>query len=218
MGKRRRPLSHIDTNSVDVSSIHIDGVKINLESLDDPDVICKVDKPRLMEEFKIRKCLVRVVRIKIPLDTTEINFKAASEPDTRALSMGSEEASVEVMKRKFGLKEIKIQLPDVMQPIFHYQSVQLIAFARNFASFGIIIKCLVSCKFERRYKSFNALRKDVNQHFLDAHADNMNWSGFCSKCQRYVHSSERELTVADEIEHIIGSHTKPNQKKEPAAE
>lgn len=191
MGKRRRPARKIETNSVAVSSTLIDAVEIKPEPLDDPEINCEVNNSHLTEEFE-----------------------AASEPETRAVSVEFEEASDEL-----GVDESEIRLHDIMQPFVHYFCVQSIAFTGNFASSGVTIKCLVGCKFERRYDSFNALRDDVNQHFLNEHADNMYWNGFCTKCQRYVPSSKlvkRQLTVADEIEHIK-NHMKVKQKKVPAA-
>lgn len=140
------------------------------------------------------------------------------KPATRASRI--EKASDELMKREFGGEEMVIRLPDIMEPITHYCCVESIAFAGNLASSGLTIKCLVGCQFERRFDSINALRDDLKQHFIDKHADNMNWSGFCSKCLRNVRSSmniKRNLTLVDEIEHIIDCHTSPKQKKLPAA-
>jgi hypothetical protein len=130
-----------------------------------------------------------------------------SHKDIRRWKAKMEEAEQE--SEKIGVKELHVALDDIYKTaISQYQMVASLAFSQDpILKTGLVIKCLMRCKFKQTFFSLSVMRKEMIEHF-EHHRHDMRWHGFCSRCSRQVHDPKEKLTLEDELEHIIECHTK----------
>lgn len=110
---------------------------------------------------------------------------------------------------KFDLPRVTLSREKLSSMPDRYESTSSIGFAKpNAASNlqgGIVIKCLMGCKFFVVFSSFEDMHKITMKHFREKHSG-LKWNGFCNSCKQYVVKDDNKLNIAGELQHIQMKH------------